>query len=480
MTAVVTPATRNTGVIYGRQSKDKRTSIDQQIEIGRGVFADHGWTLTAVYRDGTSASRFATKAREDWARLLKDLQAARFGVLFLWEPSRGDRDLPSWVAMLATCRETGVRIYVHTHERLYDCRNARDWKALVDDGVTSSYESEQTSVRIKRNTDALAATGRPHGQIAYGYRRVRELDDSGRILDSRDELVPAEADVVREVARRLLAGESMRAIVRTLNARGSTSPTGKPWQSTTLRQVMLRDRNAGLRRHRGHVIGPGKWPPIYDEDTHARVVALLRDPVRTTGMSNKGANRVHLLSGIARCGRCGGAMRGTPGTVYRGKTIRPKYQCKDCLRVARGKEAVESVVVPVVIGRLSRPDAVAALASGNPGRAKELHDQITGAQARLNLAADDFADGALTGEQLRRVNGALLPKIESWQAELAACAPAPGVLALAGVDAAARWATASLDQQRAVIAALMDITILPARSGQRFDPSLVQIEWRTA
>ncbi|MCL1869776.1 MAG: recombinase family protein [Promicromonosporaceae bacterium] len=464
-------------VIYGRQSKDKKTSIEQQIELGSRVAAENAWTLGEVYSDGSSASRFAKKGRADWDRLLGDLRADRFGILILWEPSRGDRDLPSWVTMLAECRERGIRIYVVTAERLYDCRIARDWKTLVEDGTDSAYESEKTSLRSRRDSDKRAVEGRPHGQVAYGYRRVRDEDERGRHIGSHDEIVPEEAEVIRETARRVLAGESMRSVVKALNERGMASPKGVPWSSTTLRQVMLRDRNAGLRRHRGKVVGKAAWEPIYDEDTHARVVALLTDPARTTGASNKGATRKHLLSGIARCGRCGHTMRVVPGSTYKGKVVKPKYQCTGCYRVGRQKDAVEGVVVPLVVERLTMPDGIAALAAGRPERAVELHDLVAGAQARLDLAADGFADGTMTADQVRRINAKLIPQVDAWRAELATCAPHPGVLDLAGPDAAERWAAAPLEVQRAVVETLMVVTILPTGSGGGFDERSVRIEW---
>ena len=54
----------------------------------------------------------------------------------------------------------------------------------------SAYESEKTSLRSKRATDAMARSGRPHGMVAYGYKRTRVFDDAGRMVDSRDVLVP--------------------------------------------------------------------------------------------------------------------------------------------------------------------------------------------------------------------------------------------------------------------------------------------------
>jgi hypothetical protein len=52
-----------------------------------------------------------------------------------------------------------------------------------------------------------------------------------------------------------------------------------------------------------------------------------------------------------------------------------------------------------MVGRLSRPDALSLLASGQPERAKELRSMIDGAKARTDIAADALADGDMTREQ---------------------------------------------------------------------------------
>lgn len=471
-TAATLVDVEDVAVIYGRQSKDKRKSIDEQIDESRDAIDENGWRFGGIYSDGSSASRFATKNRPDWDRLLADLSAGRFGVLILWEPSRGDRRLSTWAAMLELCADRGVRIYVVSHERLYDPRNGRDWKALAEDGTDSAYESEKTSKRSKRNTDALAKKGRPHGMVAYGYRRARVFDDAGRLIDSRDEIVPEQAELIRETARRLLAGESMRSIVKSLNERGELSPKGKPWESTTLRQIMLRDRNAGLRRHRGKVVGKAAWEPIYDEGTHDRVVALLTDPAR---LMSKGAPRRHLLSGIARCGECEGPMRATPQTVYRGKTLRPKYQCKQCLRVACIQENVDDVVTAAVLDRLRDPASLRALATGRPERAVELRKLIDDAAAQMDRAVDKMMDGTWSESQVDRLNARLMPQVEAWRSELTTCAPRDGLLDLMGVDADANWDAAPLDVKRMAIDLLMDVKVLKSGPGVRFTPERIAI-----
>lgn len=468
--------------LYGRQSKDKTRSVDQQLATGQADCDEHGWTVLRPYRDGISASRFAKKPRKEWELLVADLVAGKFQILWLWESSRGDRDLPSWVAMLAQCREHGVQIYIHTHDRLYDLRNARDWKVLVEDGTDSAYESEKTSIRVLRDTDARAKDGRPHGFAAFGYRREAVLNEKLELVGTRDVLVPEQAALIRNAAQAVLNGESLRSICAALNAAGQRTPRGHKWNSTTLRQVLLRDRNAGLRMHRSKVIGKGNWEPIYDEDIHTRVVTKLRDPDRLT---QKGSTPKHLLAGIAVCGRkgCDGTVRiNAPKKMYAGKTkpIAPGYQCASCLRVRRKQDLVEEVVERVMIARLQKPDALDKLATGDPDRLSELRDIIATLDARLLQYADQAAEDIITDDQLARLSAKLHPKIAAAKAELASCHPNPGILQLAGADAERRWKDAPLDLQRSVIRAMAVITILPIGSGQRATPESIRIQWKTA
>ncbi|MBQ3358480.1 MAG: hypothetical protein IJG47_06210 [Microbacterium sp.] len=54
----------------------------------------------------------------------------------------------------------GVRIWVTTHNRLYDPTNARDRRSLLEDAVDAEYESDKTSERRKRSAKAAAEAGR--------------------------------------------------------------------------------------------------------------------------------------------------------------------------------------------------------------------------------------------------------------------------------------------------------------------------------
>ncbi len=69
------------------------------------------------------------------------------------------------------------------------------------------------------------------------------------------------------VAGRYLGGEGMKSIARDLNSRGITTSTGREWTDTTLLNLLVNPRLAGLRARKGEVVGPAVWDAIIDVAT---------------------------------------------------------------------------------------------------------------------------------------------------------------------------------------------------------------------
>ena len=59
---------------------------------------------------------------------------------------------------------------------------------------------------------------------SVGLDEVYQHDDQNRIIGFEDRESPAEAEIVREIVRRLLGGEALRTITDDLNARGVPAP----------------------------------------------------------------------------------------------------------------------------------------------------------------------------------------------------------------------------------------------------------------
>jgi Recombinase/Recombinase zinc beta ribbon domain len=141
-----------------------------------------------------------------------------------------------------------------------------------------------------------------------------------------------EAAVIREAARRVLAGEAVRVVARDLNTRGIITVAGKAWTTDSLTRVLIAARISGRREYipietyngatrpkTGEITAENTWPAIITPAQSGRLRALLTAPGR--GHTNGHAARTYLLSGVFRCGLCGHPMY---GRVHNGK---PRYQC---------------------------------------------------------------------------------------------------------------------------------------------------------
>ena len=343
------------------------------------------------------------------------------------------------------------------------------------------HEVDQLKRRMRRSLAQRAADGKPHARIPYGW--------TGHVTDGRrvgpDQLDPDAAAVIQEATSRLLAGESLRSIVADLNRRSVPAPRGGTWSTPPLRAIMLRESNAGRRVHLGEVVSEiGTRPRILDPGTHDRVVALLNDPTRRT---NPGAPKRHLLSKLATCGKCGSTLTVNPGRpaaratpAKRGKA--PGYACTTCFGVRRVQEPIDNLIAELVIARLQQPDAADLLGQvGDEEAIASTRSSLQALNARLLRAADDYADGVITAAQLARVTNRLRPQIVSLTRTLADSYGRPELAAYAGPSAATAWKAAPLDIKRAIVDALMTVTLHPVGPGRRrFDPSTVEIRWRVS
>ena len=70
----------------------------------------------------------------------------------------------------------------------------------------------------------------------------------------------SEADEIKNLAKAVIDGKSLRSLAIDLNQRGIPTVMGKRWASSHLGRMLTRSRLAGLREHRGKVIAPPRGP----------------------------------------------------------------------------------------------------------------------------------------------------------------------------------------------------------------------------
>jgi site-specific DNA recombinase len=462
---------------YLRISLDKsgrERSNDEQHDDNECFRAEIGARLVgAPYRDNGSASRYATKARDDFDQLVADLKADRFGadLLHMWESSRGSRRVGEWVTLIELCEERGVRIPVTTHARIYDPANPRDRRSLLEDAVDSEYESAKLSTRAKRATAANAADGKPHGRIPFGYRR--RYDPATRRLVAQ-EPEPSEAPVVVELFERLAAGHSLRGIAADFEARGIRSRSGIVFSSQALRSLAIRPLYAGQRSHapgkmtqqerlRRSTLTDAQWPALVERSTFLAVQRRLSDPARKT---TRGGGAKHLLSMIARCDVCGGPLAAT----YRRGTR--EYGCRDRGHVRIDADGLDAAAAEEIVRYLSRPDQVAELVAddGDDEALAAVRDQQAAIEAERDDLADQLGRGEISAQLAARAERTIMARLADVQRqadELATPSALRGLIDPAG-DVRVEWQEAPIAAKREVVRLLA----VPGKRGQlRVRPS---------
>jgi site-specific DNA recombinase len=339
-------------------------------------------------------------------------------------------------------------------------------------GEVDTHESEQKRERVARASLQRAREGRPNGALPYGWTRRYVTDDRGRVVGSHDEEHPQQAAVVREIVTRLLAGESLHEITRRLIERGEPAPASAGWGKTSVRKIALRPGNAGWRVYQGQIIGRATWPAIVDQDSHDRVTALLTAPERRC--ITDGARRRLLTMSIGRCGVCLGPLRVAPKG---GHDLYVCHSSRGC--VGRRVEWVDELTHDVMEARLRRDDLAAGLLPGTE-HLDAARAHVAALAARLDTAADTYAAGSITAEQLTRITAQLQPQLEQARRDLAAAlGPAPALLdGITGPEPEIEWRSLPVTRQRAVMATLgLTVTINRTRQGPGFRPGDIGFDW---
>lgn len=468
-------------VIYSRISDDptgRAAGVDRQRDECLALAESRNVEVLEVIVDN-DLSATTGKRRPGFERVLELIREDRIDAIVVWHTDRLYR-LPRDLEPIIDLADGRRLRFLTVEASEIDLNTPAGRMAARILAAVSANEVEHKARRQRSAADQRAAHGLPTARPGFGYRRV----------DGRDIVDDAQAAVIIEGARRVLAAESQRSIAADFNRREIPSPAGAPWQGATLRQLLRRPSLAGLRTHRGNVVGvfdESLHPAILDRDTHDRLVALFDDPTRAVS-SRVGHPPKYLLSGIAWCGRCGDTLGGrmhrlpgwTPKPGQKSKPTRAAYACGTCHRVRRLQEPVDELVTEILLRRLERDDAAELFTTGDPAAAHEARAAIAAVTARLASAADMFAGGAIDAEQLARITAKGRADRDALEAALSASLPPVLPREAVGAHARSSWASYEPERRRAILAALMRVTILPAAGPhQVFDPELIRIEWLT-
>ncbi|MEU1554332.1 recombinase family protein [Streptomyces scabiei] len=490
--------------IYARISDDPREQhrgVQRQLRDLREHAHSNEWTVAGEFTDN-DISAHKDEDRPGYDDLMSAVLAAmpqvreegKRGVILGLHPSRLWRRRVERAQAIEDLRQAKACVAFETGG-FFDMTKATERSQLAQVGESDTLESEVKAERVAREALARAEEGRANGAVQYGWKRIYEYDRKGKVTGFRDELEPEQAEIVKEVINRLLTGETLFAITDDLNLRRVLPPgadlkmkrkkraqgneDGTKWNKTSVKKLALRPANAGLRRYKDTTY-PAAWPEIVPKERWEQVVALLTAPERSV---RRDGARKHLLSwGIGECGVCESVLRvAVRGNRQRGK-LSQLYVCdskRGC--TGRSEEYTDAWVGAVVCARLSQPDALAVFGPDEE-RLERLRASVIALRTRLNEAADDYADGLITREQLRTVSAKLKVQIAEIEKEIEQATPKLDFDLIGGMMgrtlevAEAAWEALDVVQKRKVLEALnIRVRILPARGGPGFNPDYVEV-----
>jgi site-specific DNA recombinase len=360
-------------VIYIRRSTEEHQadSLKVQESEAKRFIKRKGWTLAPSYLysdDGISRAEFLK--RPGLIRLLNDVDAdgRAFDVVVTRDESRLGGDMNRTCMLMQDVVDAGVKIhyYFNDEEVVLDDANSRFMVAARN--FASELEREKLRGRVREHLQTKARRGLNVGGRCYGYDNIEVMDDDGQRREVRYVINDEQAAVVREVFVRYGKGEGLRSIVKDLNLRGVPSPsagargTGS-WSISAPWAMLRRDR------YRGDLVW-GKFEKTYRKGTKVRIsidpkewvrvempaLRIVSDAVwfaaqaqmRRVNRTKKGGRpHRYLLSGVARCGECGGPMTVVNGRD--GKVNVKMYACAyhrergDAVCTNKARRPVEAV-----------------------------------------------------------------------------------------------------------------------------------------
>ncbi|EGJ22914.1 recombinase [Cereibacter sphaeroides WS8N] len=431
-------------IIYARYSTDLQNpkSVADQVAMCRREAEAWGWAVINTRSDeGLSGSR---EDLPGYRKVLDDLRTGCCDIVMFESLDRLSRDQEHTARFHKMASHHEVELFALDGGFLDALRV----------GFTSTMAQaflENLAFKTQRGLRARVASGHSAGGRAYGYRN--RLDEQGQAVAGELEIDEAEAAVVRRIFRDYAAGISPQQIASRLNAEFIASPRGRGdgsghWKQNTIngnrergtgipnnelyigRRIWNRlrySKDPSTGRKVSRLNKPEAWEVseapalrIVDQDLWEAVKerqarqTKLRTETANTDRTDLAANRVlkrrrHLLSGLVRCGICGGPMTVAGGSVTGCKR---RYYCANAKEkgtsVCAGfpgilQSEIESFALQGLLDLLMQPAAYAQFKA-------EFERKLKAEQGHM---AEDLRLGDRRIAETEKVKANLLRAVES-------------------------------------------------------------------
>ena len=343
-------------VIYARYSTDMQSdaSIEDQIRICQERIEREGWTMQQCYTDHAVSG--ASLIRPGIQSLLQDALNGQFDVVVAEDLDRLSRDQEDTAGVFKRMQFANVGIFTLVDGFITDLHVGLK-------GTMNAIQLKQIAAKVRRGQRGRIEAGKSAGGNAFGYDVVRKLDSEGNLIRGDRTINKAQAAIVVRIFEEYAAGHSPKTIAKKLNKEKVESPSSQGWTQSTLNGnrkrgtgILNNDLYVGLLIHNrlrylkapdtgkrvSRLNRESEWirkdvpeMRIIEGDLWDRVKARQKTLQKSCLTLRDKKRPKYLLSGLLRCGACGGGYSMISQSHVGCSTSRNKGTCNNKRSIKR-------------------------------------------------------------------------------------------------------------------------------------------------
>lgn len=344
---------------YCRFSSDnqREESIDAQMRAIKDYCERNKILLIKTYAD--EAKSATTDNRPEFLKMIDDCKSADVDAVIVHKLDRFSRNRYDSAIYKNELKKRNISI-LSVLENLDDSPESIILESVLE-GM-SEYYSRNLAREVMKGKMETAYQCKHNGGIPpLGYNVA---SDKTYIINEY------EAAAVRTIFSMFVQGYSYSEIASTLHNQGYKTKLGGKFTSSAFYSILTNEKYIGtyvfnrtIPQPRGGKRSnasrpddeilkiPNGIPAIIDKETWSTAQKLLKRRKTMAGKGERKAKETYLLSGIIKCGNCGGAMVGSRRCSGRNKAVYYSYECntrkrlKTCKMKSINRDYIENLVI---------------------------------------------------------------------------------------------------------------------------------------
>jgi site-specific DNA recombinase len=287
-------------------------SIDAQENIIRQKCEMEGCELVAIYSDRGISGKSMTN-RLQLQQMLEDAKANEFDEVWCWKTNRMARNQYDLLTIVKTLESYNVAFR--------SCSEAFETSTpagkLMMNVLASIGEFERETIvdNVKMGMKQRARTGKWNGGIVLGYKSVSVNENNTKL-----EIVPEEATIIRKIFELYASGKGLKAITNQLNHEGYKTKRGNMFGTGGVKDILMNPVYIGKIRYNlrenwseKRRKGINKNPIVVDGEHETIIPTEIWDKVQEmykmkSNKPKKTFESNYLLTGLMKCPVCGASM----------------------------------------------------------------------------------------------------------------------------------------------------------------------------